>query len=189
MPVLSAPAKLSVSDFLALPESNEVMELVDGEIIVTPRPRTDHQILVAWLGHLLLARVGKNGKVIFEKEMQVATPDGRVRIRCPDLLYVSADRSAVVTAELLTDGADLVIEILSESTQEVDRIAKRDEYRVSGVDEYWIVDIVERAVLIHSFAEDRQQLFQGTQTFDSALLRTLGLPSAFTVEEVFDVLD
>jgi len=41
---------------------------------------------------------------------------------------------------------DLVMEILSESTEGQDRAVKFYEYRVAGVPEYWIVDPSRKAI-------------------------------------------
>jgi Uma2 family endonuclease len=48
MAVLEAVRKMAVEEYLALPESPEGsprMELVDGEIVRSPRPNSDHQEL------------------------------------------------------------------------------------------------------------------------------------------------
>ena len=42
MPVLAATTKLTVKEFLALPECEERIELVDGKIIVSPKPKSNH---------------------------------------------------------------------------------------------------------------------------------------------------
>ena len=58
----------------------------------------------------------------------------------PDLLFLSARRSAQLTETNLQGAPDLVVEILSPSTKSRDRRLKPDMYERSGVDEYWIVD-------------------------------------------------
>ena len=42
----------------------------------------------------------------------------------------------------------LVIEV-AESSQQKDRHVKPDLYATAGVPEYWVVDLVERAVFVH----------------------------------------
>ena len=188
MAVMEAMRKLTVEDFLAQPESDERMELVDGEIIMSPRARSSHQRMVAYLSHLLLSRVANSGAVIVEKEMVVSSLDGEQQVRVPDLCYIRQSRQDIIADEAIRGPADIVIEILSRGTEEIDRITKRDEYRATGVPEYWIVDLESRALLIHDFAKGSQALFRSEDPFESQVLRELDLPAAFTVTEVFEIL-
>ena len=182
---LQATEPVTVDEFLSLPSSEQWMELVDGEIVVNPRPQSDHQQVVAYLCHLFLERTRGRGRLIPEKEMIVRTGDGKQRVRCPDLMYVQETRTDIVTQRAVEGAADIVIEILSEGTEEVDRINKRDEYRASGVPEYWIVDLSDRAVLIHDFRKDTHTVYHEDDSFQSSVLRELGLAAAFTVREIF----
>ena len=188
MAVLEAIQKITVDEFLAQPENGERMELVDGEIIMSPKARFDHQRMVAYLSYLLLERVGSSGFVVVDKEMVVSSQNGHGQVRVPDLCYIRQSRHEIISDEAIRGPADIVIEILSEATEETDRITKRDEYRVTGVPEYWIVDLSARAVLIHYFAQDRQGLFQGDDEFESEVLKAAELPCQFSVPELFGIL-
>ena len=188
MAVLEAVRKLTVEDFLSQAETDERMELVDGEIIMSPRASFGHQELIIHLGHLLRVRVGTSGHVVAEKEMLVQAPDGEEHIRVPDLCYIRESRNHIITDEAIRGPADIVIEILSGGTEEIDRITKRDEYRATGVPEYWIVDLESKALLIHDFAKGSQALFRSGDPFESQVLRELDLPATFTVTEVFEIL-
>ena len=188
MAVLEAIQKITVDEFLAQPENGERMELVDGEIIMSPMPKTDHQLLLFHLAYLLRVRVGNSGLVIGEKEMIVRDLLDGTRVRVPDLCYIRESRHEIISDEAIRGPADIVIEILSEATEEIDRITKRDEYRATGVPEYWIVDLSARAVLIHYFAQDRQGLFQGDDEFESEVLKAAELPCQFSVPELFGIL-
>jgi Uma2 family endonuclease len=64
----------------------------------------------------------------------------------PDIVVVLESRMAIVERKKIVGAPDLVIEILSESSEERDRTLKRDLYEQSGVREYWIVDPAERSV-------------------------------------------
>ena len=58
----------------------------------------------------------------------------------PDLLFVSKDRLSIITEKRVVGCPDLVIEILSESTKQLDLDSKYKTYEKSSVLEYWIVD-------------------------------------------------
>ena len=58
----------------------------------------------------------------------------------PDIFFVSRDRLGIVGKANVTGAPDLMIEILSESTRDWDRVSKRRIYSLYGVREMWIVD-------------------------------------------------
>ena len=66
----------------------------------------------------------------------------------PDILYVSSQRSHILKPESVQGAPDLVVEILSPSTAELDRTLKLDLYAKHGVKEYWIVDPGARTILV-----------------------------------------
>ncbi|MDA1085793.1 MAG: hypothetical protein O2901_02100 [Verrucomicrobia bacterium] len=46
-----------MNEFLALPQSEEWLELVDGEMVVTPKPFRHHQQVACNLAHLYLSQL------------------------------------------------------------------------------------------------------------------------------------
>ena len=58
----------------------------------------------------------------------------------PDVVYVSKERSAILTEPNISGAPDLTVEVLSRSTRKRDEIIKRRAYEDFGVGEYWIVD-------------------------------------------------
>jgi Uma2 family endonuclease len=71
----------------------------------------------------------------------------------PDLLFISAARSAIVTEKNIQGPPDLVVEILSDSTRKTDEVVKRKLYERYGVREYWIVDPDLETVKIHRLTD------------------------------------
>ena len=189
MAALHTVEKISVAGFLAMAESDQWMELVDGEVIVTPKPSSDHQAIVPYLAFLIHSRIGRTGRLLVEKEFIVHNPDGREQVRCPDLLYVRESNSSLVKADAVEGAVDLTVEVLSKGTAEIDRITKRDEYRASGVSEYWIVDMEDRAVMVHDFRADTHIVYPSGEAFVSRILDELGFEARFEISEIFSVLD
>jgi len=136
-------------DILALPEHVNG-ELVDGELIVSPRPASRHGRATTKLGARLDAfdrepgaDEGPSGWIfIDEPELHfgknVLIPDlaGWRRERQPDL----ADRAWIA------DAPDWVCEVLSPSTQRADRILKLPRYRSAGVAWAWLVQPIDQLV-------------------------------------------
>ncbi len=66
----------------------------------------------------------------------------------PDLLFVSKERESVITEDNVQGAPDLVVEILSPSTERRDKTVKREIYARHGVKEYWLVDTDARSVTV-----------------------------------------
>jgi hypothetical protein len=58
----------------------------------------------------------------------------------PDIVFVRADRVNLIGDRGVEGPPDLVVEVLSPSTEARDRGVKLGRYRLYGVPEYWVVD-------------------------------------------------
>jgi Uma2 family endonuclease len=130
------------ADYLRLPDEPRC-ELLYGRFYVSPAPTVLHQVLVTLLGRLLDEIAQGSGGLALVAPVDVALADHSVVQ--PDLVYVGPARRAV-TAERLEGAPDLVVEVLSKGTTRRDRGEKLRLYAESGVQEYWIIDAVERQV-------------------------------------------
>jgi Uma2 family endonuclease len=71
----------------------------------------------------------------------------------PDILFVRRGRDEVLTDRGIEGPPDLVVEVLTPSTEARDRGIKLDRYRLYEVPEYWIVDPDERTIHVWKLAE------------------------------------
>ena len=55
----------------------------------------------------------------------------------PDIVFISNERLDIIQAEGLHGAPDLVIEVLSPSTERIDRTLKHERYEMFDVKEYW----------------------------------------------------
>jgi Uma2 family endonuclease len=131
--------RLTYEDYCLLPNNGRRYEIVDGELFVTPSPRRAHQKVVTRLSRHLDEFVEKSG----HGEVYVAPFDVVFSLHDvvePDILYVSKERASVVTEKNVQGAPDLVVEVLSETTAEIDRTTKLKLYARHGVQEYWLID-------------------------------------------------
>ncbi len=143
MAELKTKIKFTYEDYKSLPESEtRRYELLQGELVMVPSPNTYHQRISRRLEFLLLGYIeSKNLGEIFDAPYDVVLGEGKEReVAQPDILYVSKERSQIITEEEIQGAPDLVIEILSPATADRDRTYKRTLYARHGVKEYWIVD-------------------------------------------------
>ena len=150
---------LTFEDLQRLRETrDERLELIEGELFVTPAPSLNHQDVLANLySHFRRAIVEPGrGRVYF------APVDVRLAANTvvqPDLVVILADRFQVLTQPRVEGVPSLVVEIVSPSTTTYDRVTKRNVYARYGVPEYWLVDFEAWTVTVFSDPRDgRYQL-------------------------------
>ncbi len=125
-------------DLLTMPDDGKRYELLEGDLLVSPSPKTRHQKVVGNV-FALLRGLQESGK----GEVYVAPLDvvfDRHNVLEPDVLFVRTERLSVITDKNVGGPPDLVVEVLSESTREVDLGRKLRTYSRFGVPEYWVVD-------------------------------------------------
>lgn len=129
----------------ALPDDGQRYEVVDGELLVTPSPRHDHQRAVreiAFALHQYVERQGV-GEVLFSpSDIEL---DSRSMVQ-PDVFVFGLLDGRI--ARGWNSGAPLllVVEVLSPGTARADRTIKRKRYQRAGIPEYWIVDLDDRVI-------------------------------------------
>jgi Uma2 family endonuclease len=136
---MTVPPKPQVSEteYLSLPESLERLELIDGEVIVSPNPLFWHQELVR---RLVLA-LGRWAERRADVTVAQAPLDVRFRpnrILQPDAM-VFLTRLPADQAGPIDHVPELCIEVLS-SNRAYDRATKKFVYGDAGVAEYWVVE-------------------------------------------------
>lgn len=122
----------------AMPESNALIELWSGEIVMSPSPSFFHQELILQFHALLSAWVTprKLGKTCVAPMDMILTQSNVVQ---PDVLFIATDRLSIIQ-DRVRGAADLVAEIISPTSRQRDRIEKRDLYEQHGIKEYWLID-------------------------------------------------
>ena len=131
--------KFTYEDYLLFPDDGKRHELIDGEHYMTPAPSTKHQrisrkVLGALENYLKDHRLGE----VFYAPCDVVLSD--VDVVQPDLLFISAPHSSIITEKNIQGTPDLIVEILSDATRKTDEVIKRKLYERHRVQEYWIVD-------------------------------------------------
>jgi Uma2 family endonuclease len=143
------------------------VELIKGELFVTPAPSLGHQDVVGNLYVLLREAIFAPG----HGRVYLAPADVRLAadtIVQPDLVVVLADRNRILTPPRIEGVPSLVIEILSPSTTAYDQATKRNLYAEHAVPEYWLVDPEAWSVTVCS--DPREGRYQVAVTTTDVLL-------------------
>jgi len=136
---------VSEAEFLRIPESTAKIELLDGEVVVSPSPTYWHQEIVGRLVVALRTWAADQSRTVTIGHAPFDVRFAPGRILQPDvfLLFGRVPRQLRGPLERIPD---LCIEVLSEDRVH-DRVTKRLIYAAAGVKEYWVVEptgLVER---------------------------------------------
>lgn len=140
------------------PEGTRV-EILDGELVMMARPGTTHALAAGELhaelrGPYRLGRGGPGGWIfLFEPELHLGR---RPDIIDPDIAGWRRGRMPELPdAPAMTLAPDWVCEVLSESTESVDRGRKMRIYRREGVRHLWLVDPRDRVLEVWRLDDGR----------------------------------
>lgn len=131
--------KMSYEAYLEFATEAQIVEWVDGEVIIYMPPSDKHQNISQFLSTLLnlFVQFFKLG-IIRYAPFEVKLPDGPARE--PDLIFIANDNLAGHSPERFAGSPDLLVEIISPSSVTEDRVRKFTEYEQAGVPEYWLID-------------------------------------------------
>jgi Uma2 family endonuclease len=113
-------------------------EIIDNvRYDLKPAPTVIHQKISSYLYRSLYNSCHLKGTILYAP-LDVYLDDEN--LFQPDLIFVSNENSDIIMDQYIEGSPDLVVEILSPSTSQNDKIRKKALYERFGVKEYWIVD-------------------------------------------------
>jgi Uma2 family endonuclease len=173
----------AVQDYYSLPEEGVKHQLIQGEIVLSPGPNRKHQkILVNLLfilsQHIRLNQLGEIDPAPFDLELD------EHNVLQPDLVFFSKRTLHYLADQGTREGAELVIEILSESTAGRDHHVKPSLYSGVGIYDRWIVDPDSKSLEVYHLDENPNQpttRLMESDSFESRLFPGLliGLDQVF----------
>jgi Uma2 family endonuclease len=153
--------KLTFEAYLALPETKQRYEIVDGVLIMPPAPTPDHQWIMMEICVRLRAFVNERDLgVLLAAPVDLLIQREPLRTRQPDVLFLSEERTGIRgRAELrglqfLEIPPDLVVEVLSPGNTRRDIEGKLEDYRRIGVKECWLVSPEAETIEVMSFSAE-----------------------------------
>lgn len=186
--VESTRTRIQAADYFQLPEyeQHDLIQLIDGEVVIGMPPILKHQAIVGEILFLLLTIARKSSGKAFTSPIEVFLDD--TNIFEPDVLYISPDNLSISQQDekRIVGLPNLVVEVLSPGTARYDRQEKYQAYEQHGVGEYWIVDPLHETIEVWTLEESgkfgRQGAYGKTGIFESKTLNT-----SATLKAIFDV--
>lgn len=165
----AAGRPFTVAELDRMPDDGRRYELLDGVLIVSPRPTTVHQFVAGQLYGILSGACPDDFCVVPEPAVQL----GPQTEFDPDIVVVHLDQ---IGGAKFAEPPLLVVEIRSPSTALFDLSQKKAAYERFGVPSYWIVnpDLAQPEVTVFELRDGRYAVEAKTT-------------APFTVARPFDV--
>lgn len=173
--------RMTVIDFLNLPETAHRIELISGEVVypfgdlerfdspMSPAPTRDHQEVVGDV--YMLLRLLKRGRAwVAPTDVVLQENDTTVQ---PDVIWVADDNDQIMLDRGVRGVPDLLVEVVSPSTKRHDVVTKFQLYERVGVREYWIADPLTVSVDVWVLDDNMYRVlgtFQPGESFNSPAL-------------------
>ena len=173
--------KFTYQDYLQFPDDGKTYQIIEGELHMTPAPVPYHQSISRNLEHILWGFVRKKdlGKVYYAPCDIVFSEENVVQ---PDIFFISKEREHIIGEKYIHEAPDLIIEILSPRTKELDQKLKAKLYETFGVKEYWLVDPEKKEIEVLTLTQEGYSSFGVfTESLSSPILKglTVGLSEVF----------
>lgn len=171
---------LTDEDYRALPNDGKRYEVLEGELSVAPAPFSLHQQILRNLFRCLdrYLQVYPLGQLLFAPIDLVLSPSTVLQ---PDLVFVSRGRDHLITSRAIEGPPDFVVEVLSPSTADLDRLTKAQLYARHSIPHYWLVDPEGETVDAYALAGEGYRLESQTkrgEAFQSPLFPGFQLAAA-----------
>jgi Uma2 family endonuclease len=172
---LTLPRRATYADYCTFPDDGLRYEVLEGAIYMTPAPSTLHQFASKRLQRMLETALEADGtQLVFDAPIDVILSDADV---------VQPDLVVAARTQLSTRGVEgpplLIVEILSPSRRDYDRLTKASRYAAFRIGHSWIVDPDARTLegfALEGNAYQLQVAGGGRETLVLAAFDNLTLP-------------
>ncbi|MFO0792976.1 MAG: Uma2 family endonuclease [Candidatus Brocadiaceae bacterium] len=158
-PIMIEQKKWTYEDYLNLDDEKRY-EIMAGKLkMMTPAPGSNHQWISGKLEYLIRKFLeGKNLGYVMDAPLDVVL-DAENVVQ-PDIVFISRQKREIIKKKGIFGSPDLLIEIISPSSQYRDTYEKKDLYAKYKVKEYWIVNPYIKGVEVLTLNEhDNYALF------------------------------
>jgi len=176
-PCRPSSAEFTADDLDLVAEDGRRWELIGGMLVVSPSPRSIHQVVVVDL-LLRLVQARPLGSQVLVGPFDVRV-DERTKLQ-PDVLVMRPEQ----VGETFTDAPPpLVVEVISPGSRAYDLGTKTLIYAAFGVPSHWVVDPVTPSVTV--FRLEGDAYVEGTVAVGAELVRaTAPFEVSFTPDEL-----
>ena len=175
--------ELYTTDFIYNLPEGERAELIDGQIYYMAPPTFTHQRLLNKLSQQITNYIdSKKG------DCEIVPAPFAVFLNKDDKTYVEPDISVICDKSKLNDkgclgSPDWIIEIVSPASKRMDYHIKLFKYRMAGVREYWIVDVLKNRIMVHNFENETMEEYGFSDTVKAGIYEDLHIDFSSITEQ------
>lgn len=175
---------VSLEEFLEMDKSKDRLEYFNGEVIYLPSPSVDHQRVLINIGAELRDYFkSKSCEAFALLDLWLINKEKSLNVKVQPDLMVICDKTGLRENSYYGAPA-LIIEIISPSNENHDRIKKYIIYMDFGVKEYWIVNPKLKTIEVCILEEDEYKqaaIYKGNDCATSQIFDGLKIH----LEEIF----
>jgi Uma2 family endonuclease len=180
----AALTRYTPEEYLALERHAEFRsEYLDGRIIAMTGASPEHLDVVLNVGSELRSRLRPRGCRVFVNDMRVKVAHG-TGYMYPDVVAVCEKATFLDTVPKTLLNPNLIIEVLSNSTESLDRAAKFAAYRaVESLSEYVLID--SRSASVERYVRQGEFWMFSAETGLDATIELSSVGCTLTLREVY----
>ena len=146
-------------------------ELIEGVLVIHSPASEEHEDIFGYLYTILRYYLEKSqsGKIYGSRFVMKLSNKWNPE---PDIFIIKPENYSKIKTNYYEGPADLVIEIISKSTRELDLTKKLPEFLKSGVKEVWIIDPDNKEITVYS--KDKQSKYSDFKS--SSIVKSSVLP-------------
>ncbi|HEY7272290.1 MAG TPA: Uma2 family endonuclease [Actinoplanes sp.] len=164
----------STDDLDSLPEDGVRRELLDGALLVSPSPTSVHQIIAMRLMVALEQSCPRAYEVTQAVEVRISPR----RSFIPDVLVVTDEAAQRALHRFAPHEVVLAVEIVSPTSQSMDRITKPALYARAGIPYYWRIE-TDGGIVVHAHKIDpAHEVYEPVGAFGEII----GTPEPWPIE-------
>lgn len=139
--------EVTEKEFWELANEDSNYELINGVLIIHSPASEEHEDIFSYFNSILRFYLEEKGigKVYGSRFVMRLSPQWNPE---PDLMIITTENYKRISTTRIEGPADIVIEILSKATKEIDLTKKIPKYLEAGVKEVWVIDPMEKSIKI-----------------------------------------
>ena len=145
------------------------VELLEGEIVEMSPEGIPHTFTNRNVGRYLERLL--EGKAIISEGYPITLDNSELR---PDITILRLPENIYLNHHPYPEDIYLLIEI-SKSTLQIDKTTKATTYARNNIQEYWIVDLVNKKLIVHT--QPQESLYQKIEEYQTGVIYSRAFPN------------
>jgi Uma2 family endonuclease len=180
----TARPRVNYEQLQRMPDDGRRYELHDGVLFEVPAPSLRHQRVVQHVCEVLREYERATGGLVVASPIDVVLDD--YHVVQPDVVFLTRDQSDEVDMrEAIRTPPALCVEVLSPTTESVDRGWKLRALARFGVREYWLIDANKHTIERYVF-DVRTTVLDGVASASDAMTSRALAGLTFPASRVFE---